>query len=214
MKHGKRLFHAALGACLVLAALGSGPAWGAQAGCQLDDPGRKVSKLFPGSVRYKTVSLNIQKAGGHKLLVTMEEKMRQKLCGLYETIDIPYEVYVVYGKNEKLGYIHGVDQKGTFGGIKIFLALDLEGRIKALHIQEMRGPHAGKMRTAEFTDQFIGLSRADFEWYDIGTGKAVGPVAAIKNPAPEAERDFKRILRGVKKNLLLMNEFVRMSPEL
>ena len=163
MKHGKRLFHAALGACLVLAALGSGAGWGAQAGCQLDDPGRKVSMLFPRAARYKTVSLNIQKAGGHKLLATMEEKMRRKLCGLQERLDAPYDVYVVYGKNEKLGYIHGVDQKGAFGGIKLFLALDLKGRIKALHIQEMRGPHAGKMRTAAFTRQFVGLSLADFE---------------------------------------------------
>jgi hypothetical protein len=214
MKYGKMIFYTAMAACLVLATLGSGPAWGAQAGLDLNDPGRDVARLFPGSTRYKLVSLNIQQAGGQQLMATIEAKMRDKLRGLQERIDAPYDVYVVYEGNKKIGYIHGVDQKGIFGDIQIFLALDLEGRIRKLHIQEMAGEHAGKLRAAAFTDQFTGLTLADLEQYDVGTGKATGKVAAIKNPAPEAERDFKRILRGVKKNLLLMDEFVRMAPEL
>jgi hypothetical protein len=71
------------------------------------------------------------------------------------------------------------------------------------------------MRAAEFTKQFAGLTLADFEQYDPGTGKATGKVDALKNTAaPDGEHDFKRILRGIKKNLILVNEFLRMAPEL
>jgi hypothetical protein len=127
-------------------------------------------------------------------------------------IDEPYTIYVIYAGKKKIGYIHGVNQKGRYGGIQVFLALDLNERIKAFYIQKMSGEYAGKFRDAEFAKQFIGLTIGDFDQYDVSTGKATGKVAEITNPAPEAEHDFKYILRGTKKNLILVNEFVRMSP--
>ncbi len=78
----------------------------------------------------------------------------------------------------------------------------------------MSGEYAGKFRGAEFTNQFSGLTLADFEQYDVMTGKATGKVSEISNPAPEAEYDFKYILRGTKKNLILANEFIRILPDL
>jgi hypothetical protein len=111
-----------------------------------------------------------------------------------------------------VGYIHGVNQKGQFGGIQVFVALDLEGRIKAFYIQKMTSRYAGKLREAQFGRQFLGLTLKDFEAYDVVSGKASGKVEAIKNPVPEAESDFKAALRAVKKNLVLMDEFV-FSPQ-
>ena len=206
-------FYTFVAAFLIIMHLGSGPARGA-VGCDLNNPKRDVARLFPKSTRYKTVTLEIQKVGGQKLLAKIEARLRDKLHGLYETIDVPYEMYVIYAKNKKIGYIHGVNQKGRYGGIQIFLALDLDERIKALYIQKMAGEYAGKMRAADFGSQFIGLTLADFEQYDVITGKGTGKVAEIRNPAPEAEYDFKYILRGMKKNLILVNEFVGMSPAL
>ena len=193
----------------------SGPAWGA-VGCELNDPKRDVPRLFPGSARFDTVTYDIQRVGGRKLLAKIEEKLRDQLRGLYETIDVPYELYAVYGKNkQKIGYIHGVNQKGRFGGIQIFLVLDLNEKIKSLYIQKITGPYGAKLRDAEFTKQFAGLTLSDLEQFDPGTGKATGKVAAIQNTAgPEAEHDFKRILRGMKKNLILVNEFLKMAPDL
>ena len=51
----------------------------------------------------------------------------------------------------------------------------------------------------------------DFDHYDVVSGKASGKVEAIKNPAPEAEADFRAALRATKKNLILMDEFVYSS---
>lgn len=201
---------------LLLCAL-SGRAWGA-VGCDLNDPDRDVARLFPGSTRYETVTVDIQKLGGDKMLARIEARLRDKLRGLYESIDVPYTVYQIYAKDEKVGYIHGVNQKGRYGGIQIFLVLAPNLRILDFYIQKMTGGYAEKLREAGFAKQFVGLTVGDFERYDVMTGKGAGKVPEIKNPvlpaSPEAEHDFRRILRGTKKNLILVNEFVRMSPEL
>ena len=81
------------------------------------------------------------------------------------------------------------------------MALDLEGRIKGFYIQKMTSQYAGKLRDAKFGKQFVGLTLKDFEHYDVVSGKASGKVEAIKNPAPEAEADFRAALRATKKNL-------------
>ena len=213
MRLGRISFYAAVAAFLLIMRLSSGPAWGA-VGCDLNDPDRDVARLFPGSTGFKAVSLEVQKVGGQKLLAKIEARLRDKLHGLYETIDVPYTIYVIYANKKKIGYVHGVNQKGRYGGIQIFLALDLNERIKAFYIQKMSGEYAEKFRSAEFGKQLIGLTLGDFEHFDVISGKATGKVAGIKNPAPEAELDFRYILRGTKKNLILANEFIRMLPNL
>jgi hypothetical protein len=192
---------------LLLVLAGSPAAWGA-VGCDLNDPDRDVARLFPGSTGYKTVYVSIDRKGGEPLLAKVEERLGDKFHGIYETIDVPYTIYEIFANKKKVGYIHGVNQKGQFGGIQVFVALDLEGIIKAFYIQKMTSQYAGKLRDAKFGRQFIGLNLKDFEQYDVNSGKASGKIEAIKNPAPEAEADFRAALRATKKNLVLMDEFV------
>ncbi len=193
---------------VLLLILGGSPgAWGA-VGCDLNDPDRDVARLFPGSSGYKTIYVSIDRKGGEPLLAKIETRLGDKFHGLYETIDVPYTIYEIFANKKKIGYIHGVNQKGQFGGIQVFVALDLEGTIKAFYIQKMTSQYAGKLRDTKFGRQFIGLNLKDFEQYDIISGKASGKVEAIKNPAPEAEADFRAALRATKKNLVLMDEFV------
>lgn len=188
--------------------------WGA-VGCDLNDPDRDVARLFPESSGYKTIYTSILKQGGEKLLSTVETRLGDKFKGIYETIDVPYTIYEIYANKKKIGYIHGVNQKGQFGGIQVFLVLDLEGTIKGFYIQKMTSQYAGKLRDAKFGKQFVGLTLKDFEKYDVVSGKASGKVEDIKNPAPEAEADFRAALRATKKNLILMDDFIysaRQSP--
>jgi len=182
-------------------------AWAA-VGCDLNDPDRDVARLFPESTGYKTIYTSIQKVGGQKLLTTVETRLGDKFKGIYETIDVPYTIYEIYAGKKKIGYIHGVNEKGQFGGIQVFLVLDLEGTIKGFYIQKMTSQYAGKLRDPKFAKQFVGLTLRDFDQYDVASGKASGRVAEIKNPAPEAETDFKAALRATKKNLILMDEFI------
>jgi hypothetical protein len=157
------------------------------------------------------VYTSILKKRGEQLLVTVETRLGDKFRGIFETIDVPYTIYEIFNNKKKIGYIHGVNQKGQFGGIQVFVVLDLEGRIKGFYIQKMTSRYAGKLRDAKFGRQFIGLTLKDFNNYDVVSGKASGKVDRIKNPAPEAEADFRAALRATKKNLILMDEFVYSS---
>ena len=196
---------------LLLVLTGYGAAWCA-VGCDLNDPDRDVARLFPESTGYKTIYTSVAQKGGEPLLAKIETRLGDKFHGIYETVDVPYTIYEIFANKKKIGYIHGVNQKGQFGGIQVFLSLDLEGRIKAFYIQKMTSKYAGKLRDANFGKQFLGLTLKDFDLYDVVSGKASGKSDAIKNSAPEADADFRAALRATKKNLILMDEFVY-SPQ-
>jgi hypothetical protein len=193
--------------CFILAAAVS---LYAAVGCDLNDPDRDVARLFPGSTGYRTIYVSIDKKGGKELLQRIEQRLGDSFQGIFETIDVPYTLYQVYRKKDLIGYIHGVNQKGQYGGIQVFLALDLEGNIKAFYFQKLTSRHASKFRDHQFGEQFIGLNLKDFYSYDVRSGKITGPsrVENIKNPVPEAEIDFRASLRATKKNLILVDEFL------
>jgi hypothetical protein len=176
--------------------LASAPAFAA-VGCDLNDPDRDVQRFFPQSTGYRTDYYTVKKAGGEKMLARIETRLGDKFKGLFETIEVPYTVYTVLKNKETIGYIHGVNQKGEYGGIQVFLALDPKGTILALYFQKLTAQYGGKFRDKSFGAQFRGLKLDDF------SGKL-----AVANPVPEADRDYRAILRGVKKNLILMDEFV------
>jgi hypothetical protein len=182
----------------------------AAVGCDLNDPDRDVKRLFPESTGYKTIYVSIVRQGGDALLKKIEARLGDTFKGLFETIDVPYTMYQIYKGTELIGYIHGVNQKGLYGGIQVFLALDLEGTIRAFYFQKLTNQSARLLRDPAFGKQFIGLHLLDFDQYDVmsKTAKPGSKVAAIKNPAPDAEGDFKAALRGAKKNLILCDVFL------
>jgi hypothetical protein len=181
----------------------------AAVGCDLNDPDRDVARLFPGYTSYKTRYVSIKTAGGQPMLERVEKRLGDKFHGLYETIEVPYTLYDIYKGTQTVGYIHGVNQKGEYGGIQVFLALDSGGSIKSFYIQKLTSRAARDLRSKEFGTQFEGLSLKDFAGYDPASGKAAegSPAAGLKAPA-KAGRDFPAVLRAVKKNLILMDEFV------
>jgi hypothetical protein len=182
----------------------------AAVGCELNDPDRDVKRLFPESTGFKTLYVSIARQGGDALLKKIEARLGDSFKGLFETADVPYTMYQIFKGTELIGYIHGVNQKGLYGGIQVFLALDLDGRIRAFYFQKLTNQSAKLLRDPEFGKQFVGLSLPDFDDYDPAAGivKPGSRIAAIKNPAPEAEGDFKAALRGAKKNLILCDIFL------
>jgi hypothetical protein len=182
----------------------------AAVGCDLNDPDRDVARLFPGSTGYKTQYVSIVNKGGDALLKQIEDRLGDTFQGLFETADVPYTIYEIYKGEDIIGYIHGVNQKGQYGGLQVFLVLDMEGNIKSFYFQKLTSKAAAALRDPGFGRQFEGLNLADFDNYDIASGKSMvaGKVDQIKNPSPEADQDFKACLRATKKNLILMDEFV------
>lgn len=188
----------------------------AAVGCDLNDPDRDVKRLFPGSTGYKTLYVSIAKKGGDDLLKKIEARLGDPFTGLFETADVPYTMYEIYKGADLIGYIHGVNQKGTYGGLQVFLALDLKGVIKAFYFQKLTSKAAKDFREAGFGGQFVGLSLEDFYRYDVVTGREepAGRVGRIKNPDPGSEKDFRATLRATKKNLILADEFLLGNPHL
>jgi hypothetical protein len=199
--HGARATIRALAflLCVVTAA----PSWPAT-GCDLNSPDRDVRRLFPESTRYTSRYVSLRPDQLQRVVARLGESVR----GLYEPLSVPYTLYDIYAGDEKIGYIHGVNQKGQFGGIQVFVALDLKGRVKSFYIQKMTGVSAAKFRDASFGGHFVGTSLRDFDAFDPVSGKGSGRLAEIKNPSPDMETDFYGVLRALKKNLILMDELV------
>ena len=174
--------------------------------CELNYPTSDVARLFPESTSFKTDYFSFSKRGGEPLLRKIEARLGG-VPALFAPLDVPYTLYVIYKGDRKVGYVHGVNQKGQFGVLEVFVSLDMNGIIKAFYIQRMAGPWARKFTSPAFGKQFMGLSLNDFEHFDPVSGKGSGKAAAIRNPAPEAVTDFLGLLRAVKKNLVLMDEF-------
>lgn len=204
--NAKALAAATAGALLTAAVL----VLHAAVGCDLNDPDRDVKRLFPGSTGYKTLYVSIAKKGGDDLLKKIEARLGDRFTGLFETADVPYTMYEVTKGADLIGYIHGVNQKGTYGGIQVFLALDTAGTIRGFYFQKLTSRAAKAFRTLSFGEQFHGLSLEDFYKYDVvsGTEDPAGPISRIKNPDPASEKDFRAALRAAKKNLILVDEFL------
>jgi hypothetical protein len=204
---------------VVLVAFGLGLAAAAlyaAVGCDLNDPDRDVKRLFPDSTGYKTLYVSISKKGGDDLLKKIEARLGDRYTGLFETADVPYTMYEIYKGDALIGYIHGVNQKGTYGGLQVFLALDPRGVIKGFYYQKLTSKAAKDYRDPGFGAQFLGLSLEDFYRYDVVSGREEppGPISRIKNPDPASESDFRATLRAVKKNLILVDEFLLGNPHL
>jgi hypothetical protein len=175
--------------------------------CELNFPASDVARLFPTSTSFKTTYFSFAQRGGAPLLRKVESRLGG-FPALYAPLDVPYTLYEIYKGEKKAGYIHGVNQKGQFGVLEVFVSLDMNETIKAFYIQRIAGSWGRKFTSPKFGKQFVGLSLKDFERYDTVSGKGSGKVAAINNPAPEATTDFYGLLRAIKKNLVLMDEFV------
>jgi hypothetical protein len=188
----------------------------AAVGCDLNDPDRDVKRLFPDSTGYKTQYVSITKKGGDELLHKIEARLGDKFTGLFETSDVPYTMYTITKGADIVGYIHGTNQKGTYGGLQVFLALDVKGVIKGFYFQKLTSKAAKAFRDPAFGKQFLGLSLEDFYTYDVTSGKEdpAGPISRIKNPDPGSEKDFRATLRATKKNLILVDEFLLGNPHL
>ena len=88
----------------------------AAVGCTLTDPDRDIRRLFPKASNYKTEFLAIADHGGETLRTEIEKKLGDTLDTLYETNDVPYAYYTILQGTTVIGYVHGVNQKGRFGG--------------------------------------------------------------------------------------------------
>lgn len=176
----------------------------AAVGCELNDPDRDIKKAFPQSTGYKTDFVTIAEKGGEKLKAKIEEKLGDKFDKLYESLDVPYTYYTILKGKDVLGYMHGVNQKGLYGGMQLIISTDTEGRIILFYYQKLSSAEAKEFRNGSFTGQFTGLTLDDF----LKSSEPGSRISAIKDPSKKSPEDFRYTLRGLKKNMILLNEFI------
>jgi len=181
----------------------------AAVGCTLSDPDRDIKRFFPESTGYKTDFITVKQRGGDILIKEVEEKLKDKLDPIFETADVAHAYYTVLKGEKIIGRVHGINQKGIYGGMQLILATDLEGRILEFYYQKISSLEANKFKSKEFTDQFKGLTLADFYHHDSvrETASESGRIAKIKDPSGKSSADFKITLRGIKENLILLDIF-------
>ena len=167
----------------------------AAVGCSLTDPDRDVKRIFPASTGYKTTFITIKERGGEVLKKQIEEKFQDKFEPVYESIEVPYAFYTVLKGKEIIGYIHGVNQKGKFGGMQLIVAIDLSGKIVSFYYQKMSSPEAAKFMDKKFTSRLNGLTLDDLMKGSF----------SINDPSAKSPEDFRATIRGLKKNMLLIN---------
>lgn len=182
----------------------------AAVGCSLNDPDRDIQRIFPEATGYSTEFITIKERGGDKLREEVEARLGDALDPLYEATDVPYAYYTVLKGKETVGHVHGVNQKGKYGGMQLILATDPHGMIVSFHYQKISSPEAKRFRDESFTNRFRGLTLADFYTYGSGSEeeRAKSPLGDIENPSETSGEDFAATLRGIMKNLILLDEFM------
>ena len=168
-------------------------------GCTLNNPDRDIKRLFRKATNYKTEFISIKEHGAEELAKEIEAKLKDKLEPRYESLDVPYAYYTVLNKKKVIGYVHGVNQKGMYGGLQLILATVPNGKILDFFYQKISSPESKRFRDKKFTKQFIGLTLAEFYKNDL--------TKKIKDPSKKSAGDYLATLRGLKKNLILHDEF-------
>lgn len=191
--------------------------WGA-IGCTLSNPGTDLKILFPSMETFTETARDLSKMkDGEKLYKNLKDRLGSDLDSVFETYDTPYTVYTVYGKNkEVIGIVHGVNVPGKGGVIQVFLATDPKsGEIKRAFFQRIASPAAKQLKNKDFLAQFTNLTLPDFykhDYYKAAEPKAEkDKVAKVQEPANLEEKgrpDYEATLRGIRKNLILLDVFV------
>ncbi len=183
----------------------------AATGLLLNSPDKDVKLIFPQSTDYKTKITTVKENGGAILHKAIEQRLGSKLDPVYDAIDVPHIFYTVNKGNDVIGYIHGINQKDSNGGIQVFVALDPAGKIVDLYFQKISSSEAKLFTDKAFAKQFKGITLGDFYYSDamkeMGCG-SVEKVDRIKDPSKKDHAEFSAIMRSVKLNLILSDKFV------
>ena len=192
------------------------PATFAAIGCTLSNPARDLKALFPAMTSYREDVKEMGKLPqGREAYEALRTRVGGDLDPVYEAYDTPYTLYSVFRGAERIGYVHGVNVPGRGGVIQIFLAVDPgTAAIGRMFYQRLESPGGAALRSPAATAPFAGLSLADFYKHDYFAaaepGNAADRVAQLAPPPdlPEAARpDWTAALRGVRKNLILLDLF-------
>ena len=185
-------------------------------GCTLSNPAEDLKYLFPEMTTYKEEARQLDKMkNGEQLFNNMRARLGSDLDPVYETYETPYTVYSVFKGSDLIGIVHGVNVPGKGGVIQVFISAEPgSGEIKSFFFQRIESPAAKALKSKTFRAQFTGLTLADFYKHDYfavaeptSDKDKVGRIAA-PDVGEAGKQDYQATLRGIRKNLILLDMFV------
>lgn len=185
-------------------------------GCTLSNPAQDLKYLFPDMTTYKEEVRELDRMkDGRTLFKNLRERLGSDLDPVYETYETPYTVYLVFKGSALIGIVHGVNVPGKGGVIQVFVSTDPDnGAIRNFFFQRIESPAAKALKSRSFRTQFSGLTLADFYKHDYfkvadpaSDKDKVGRIAA-PDVGAGGQQDYQASLRGLRKNLILLDMFV------
>lgn len=185
-------------------------------GCTLSNPARDLKSLFPEMTSYREDVKELPRMPqGREGYEALRARVGGDLDPVYEAFDTPYTLYSVFRGDERIGYVHGVNVPGRGGVIQIFLSVNPEtAAVTRMFYQRLESPGGAALRQPAAIGQFAGLTLGDFYKHDYfaaaDPGNEADKVGLLAEPAglPEVARDdWKATVRGVRKNLILLDLF-------
>lgn len=185
-------------------------------GCTLSNPAEDLKYLYPEMTTFKEDLKEFPRLkDGAALYKGLKARLGSDLDSIYEAYETPYTVYSVFKGTTKIGIVHGVNVPGKGGVIQVFLSLDpTSAEIRSFFYQRLESPAAKQLRSKEFRAQYSGLTLADFYKHDyyvqVQPGAKADKLASIKPPVIDAtgKPDYEASVRGIRKNLILLDYFV------
>jgi hypothetical protein len=185
-------------------------------GCTLSNPSEDLKYLYPEMTTFKEELMEFPKLkDGAAMFKGLRARLGSDLDPIYETYETAYTVYSIFKGSVRIGIVHGVNVPGKGGVIQVFLSTDPKtAEITNFFFQRLESPAARQLRSKEFRAQFTGLTLADFYKHDYyaaaDPGAKADKVAAVRPPAldPSGRPDYEAALRGLRKNLILLDFFV------
>ena len=186
-------------------------------GCTLSSPARDLKALYPAMTSYREDVFEFHRMpDGESSYGGLKDRLGGDLDPVYESINTPFTVYRVFRGGDLIGIVHGVNVAGQDGVIQLFLSANPETAvIERVFYQRLESLGSRALRQASFLGQFAGLTLADFYRHDYfrmaRPGDASDRIAAVKPPEglpADAERDYAATLRGLRKNLILLDIFM------
>lgn len=186
-------------------------------GCTLTNPALDLKYAYPSMTSYKEEVYSFSSLPeGASLFATFPSRLGAPLDPVFDLLETPYTVYSVFQGDELIGIVHGVNVPGRGGVIQIFLSIDPTTRvIRELFFQRLESNDANLFRQKRFRKQAAGLSLAD--WYVSDYYERIDPnherIIFKKIPVPSglsesSREDYHAIMRGIRKNLLLLDIFL------
>ncbi len=185
-------------------------------GCTLSNPAADLKYLYPEMTSYRE---EVRELPRMKDGAAHYEKLRERagpLDAIYEAYDTPYTLYSVFKGDARIGYVHGVNVPGKGGVIQLFVAAEPDtAKVRTLFFQRLESPAGKALRDKAFRARFTGLTLADFykhDYYAVAAPDSpADPLAKVLLPPPnlpaDGAADFASSMRGLRKNLLLLDIF-------